>query len=276
MRLTLVDVFAEARYAGNQLAVVRDAAALDAAIMQSIAREMNFSETTFVVEEAPGRARVRIFTPSDELPFAGHPTLGTAWVMGRDLAEYTLDLAIGPVTVTFDRADGLAWMRPPEARFGHALDRARAAAVVRLPPDALHPEWPATFANIGPTFLFVPLRRREDLVRASLDAEAQAALMEAGSPARGTFVFAPEGYSADADISARLFFDANGVREDPATGSANSALACYLRRFRATPFRAIVEQGFEIRRPSRLYLDVTSDGYRVGGRVRLVAEGTLY
>jgi trans-2,3-dihydro-3-hydroxyanthranilate isomerase len=276
VRLTLVDVFAETRYAGNQLAVVRDAGTLDATTMQSIAREMNFSETTFVVEETPGRARVRIFTPSDELPFAGHPTLGTAWVMGRNLAAYTLDLAIGPVTVTFDREGGLTWMQPPEARFGPTLDRERAAAVVRLAPDALHPEWPATIANIGPTFLFVPLRRRDDLARASLDPRAHTALVEAGSPARGTFVFAPEGYSADADISARLFFDANGLREDPATGSANSALACYLRRFRATPFRAIVEQGFEIQRPSRLYLDVSSDAYRVGGRVRLVAEGTLY
>jgi trans-2,3-dihydro-3-hydroxyanthranilate isomerase len=276
MRLTIVDVFAESRWSGNQLAVVRDAQSLDGASMQAIAREMNFSETTFVVSEGPERARVRIFTPGQELPFAGHPTVGTAWVLGRQRGQFTLDLDVGPVTVEFESPEGVAWMRPPEARFGPDLDRSRAAAVIGVAIDALHPDWPPTFVDLGPRFLFVPVRSRADVSAAVLDLGVRARLLGAGLPADAVFVFAPEGYSADGDFSARLFFDAGGVREDPATGSANSALACYVRRYRAAPFRAVVEQGFEIQRPSRLYLDVGLAGYRVGGRVRLVAEGTLY
>ena len=111
MDLTIVDVFAERALAGNPLAVVRDAANLSDSQMQDIAREMNFSETTFVIEERPGRARVRIFTPEWELPFAGHPTLGTAWVLGREQPGFTLDLDVGPVAVTFERE--LSWMVPP-------------------------------------------------------------------------------------------------------------------------------------------------------------------
>ena len=118
MRCSIVDVFAERPLAGNQLAVVRDCAHLDSASMQAIAREMNFSETTFVLEEREGEARVRIFTPDRELPFAGHPTLGTSWVLGRDRGAYTLDLAARKrVPVTFE-ADGVVWMEPPAVDLG--------------------------------------------------------------------------------------------------------------------------------------------------------------
>ncbi len=275
MRLTIVDVFAEAKYAGNQLAVVRDAASLDTTTMQAIARETNFSETTFVTEEHAGEATVRIFTPGEELPFAGHPTLGTAWVLGRDKPRFTLNLGVGPVTVTFDGDDAPCWMAPPPAKLGAKLDPARAAAVLSLAVDALHPEWPARLVDLGPQFLFVPLRSLHDLKRARLDLEVAAVMLKEGVPARAIFLFAPEAYSADADYSARMFFDANGQREDPATGSANSGLACYLREILGNPFTAIVEQGFEIGRPSRLYLDVAMDHYRVGGKVRTVAEGKL-
>ncbi|MCZ6710218.1 MAG: PhzF family phenazine biosynthesis isomerase, partial [Gammaproteobacteria bacterium] len=111
MKLTIVDVFAESRYSGNQLAVVEDCGGLDSKRMQDIAREMNFSETTFVVSQTDERARVRIFTPETELPFAGHPTLGTAWVLTGGEGAYILDLDVGPVAVRF--ADGLGWISPP-------------------------------------------------------------------------------------------------------------------------------------------------------------------
>jgi trans-2,3-dihydro-3-hydroxyanthranilate isomerase len=275
MRLTIVDVFAEAKYQGNQLAVVRDAAALDAVTMQTIAREMNFSETTFVTAETEDRAAVRIFTPAQELPFAGHPTLGTAWVLGRGHASFTLDLGVGPVVVSFSGSQEPCWMSPPLAEFGSTLDADRAAAVLSLSRGALHPRWPARFMALGPQFLFVPLQHLADVKAARLDLPVAAALLAEGLPAWSVFTFAPQGYSADADFAARMFFDAGGVREDPATGSANAALACYLRQVRSAPFTAVVEQGFEIGRPARLYLDVAMDSYRVGGKVKLVAEGTL-
>ncbi len=275
MRLTIVDVFAEAKYQGNQLAVVQDADGLDDATMQAIALEMNYSETTFVTEATEDGARVRIFTPSHELPFAGHPTLGTAWVLGRTRRAYTLELGVGPVTVTFDGADAPCWMAPPIAKLGASLPADRASAAISLPPEALHAEWPARFVDLGPKFLFVPVKSLAFLKAAKFDLEQRIALLAEGLPGNSIFVFAPESYSSDADYAARMFFDANGPREDPATGSANSALACYLREVIGAPFHAIVEQGFEIGRPSRLYLDVALDSYRVGGKVQLVAEGTL-
>lgn len=275
MRLTVVDVFAEAKYQGNQLAVVQDAAGLDASTMQAIARETNFSETTFVTAQSANRATVRIFTPGEELPFAGHPALGTAWVLGRQHPQFTLDLGVGPVAVTFGNVDAPCWMSPPIATLGDVLAPERAAAVLSLGIEALHESWPARFLKLGPDFLFVPLRRLSDLKAARLDLAVNAALLREGLPARAIFLFAPEAYSKDAHYAARMFFDANGQREDPATGSANSALACYLRELGCAPFTAIVEQGFEINRPSRLYLDVGVDTYRVGGKVRLVAEGEL-
>ena len=116
MELTIVDVFAERPLAGNQLAVVADAGSLTDEAMQDIAREMNFSETTFVTSEADERANVRIFTPAWELPFAGHPTLGTAWVLSGGVGEYTLDLEAGAVPVEF--TDGVGWMTPPPVTLG--------------------------------------------------------------------------------------------------------------------------------------------------------------
>ena len=130
MDCTIVDVFAERPLTGNQLAVIRRCAHLDTAAMQAIAREMNFSETTFVTEERSGEARVRIFTKDRELPFAGHPTLGTAWVLGRDRDRYTLELAAGRVPVSFE--DGIAWMEPPPVSMGDVVDGPRAAALLGL------------------------------------------------------------------------------------------------------------------------------------------------
>ena len=128
---TIVDVFAERPLSGNQLAVVRGGAHLDTLTMQAIALEMNFSETTFVVEERSDEARARIFTPVRELPFAGHPTLGTAWVLGRDRDSYTLDLPAGRVPVTFE-AGGIAWMQPPPVEPGAVLSSQSAAALLGL------------------------------------------------------------------------------------------------------------------------------------------------
>ena len=128
---TIVDVFAERPLSGNQLAVVRGGAHLDTVTMQAIALEMNFSETTFVVEERSDEARARIFTPVRELPFAGHPTLGTAWGLRRDRDSYTLDLPAGRVPVTFE-AGGIAWMQPPPVEPGAVLSSQSAAALLGL------------------------------------------------------------------------------------------------------------------------------------------------
>lgn len=268
MKLTIVDVFAEARYQGNQLAVVEGARDLDAATMQSIAREMNFSETTFVTEHGDGRARVRIFTPAEELPFAGHPTLGTAWVLTGGRGRVTLALGAGDVPVTFE--GDIGWLTPPPARHAAGPDAQTAAELLGLEPDELDPELAPAMVTCGPTFPIVGVRSLDVLKRVHVDLARQRALGVGGFP----FAVCRGGYSADADYAARLlFFDGMAIREDPATGSANAAFASYLREhgYRGP---AVVEQGFEIGRPSRIHLSV-GDELAVGGRVQPVAEGRL-
>jgi trans-2,3-dihydro-3-hydroxyanthranilate isomerase len=273
MQITIVDVFAEAKYAGNQLAVVEDAAGLDTAAMQSIAREINFSETTFVVSRSEESARVRIFTPDYELPFAGHPTLGTAWVLTRGEQPITLELDAGRVPVSFGD-DGLAWMQPPEVEFGKREQPGDIAPLLGLVGEDLLPDWPLQWAYIGPDFLLVPVARLERLRAVRVDA-VRYAEFRASVPGNGSlFLFSPEAYEQDADFAARMFFDSGGVREDPATGSANTAFAAYLRAERGRSGRVVVDQGVELRRPSRLYLEL-GERLAVGGRVIPTVSGRL-
>lgn len=268
MKLTIVDVFAESRYEGNQLAVVADAAGLSADEMQDIAREMNFSETTFIMSQADQRAEVRIFTPGQELPFAGHPTLGTAWVLCGGRGTITLSLAAGEVPVHFE--DGIGWLTPPPADEGERLPPARAAALLSIGEDDLDKTLDAQVVRCGPVFSIVAVASLDVLRRVRVDLDVQRELAGQGFP----FAFCRGGYSADADFGARMqFFDGVGLREDPATGSANSAFAAYLRR-RGITGSFVVEQGFEIQRPSRLYLQV-GETLAVGGRVQPVVEGRL-
>ena len=270
LECAIVDVFAERAFAGNRLAVVRGAAGLDAAAMQEIARGLDYSETVFVTCEDDGAARMRIFTPTAELPFAGHPVLGAAWTLARGADAFALDLPAGRVGVTFD-AHGIAWMTPPPAALGEAVEPATAAALFGLGLADLDPALPCRRAVLGPRFVLVGLKGLDALRRAAVDPAVYAGLAAGGF--LGVFACAAEGYSADADFSARMFFDAGGIREDPATGSANAAFATCLRTLgRRAP--ATVEQGFEIGRPSRLYLE-PGEPVRVGGRVRPVFDGTL-
>ena len=270
--ISVLDVFAERPMAGNQLAVVHQAAALSDAQMQAIALEMNFSETTFVTQQNDGRATVRIFTPVHELPFAGHPTIGTAWELTGGEGEIVLDLALGPVTVQF--ADGIGWMQPPQVTFGGTLATEEAAALIGLTVDALASDLPAAFAEVGPQFVLIPVRDLAGLKAVRVDPVVRRRLLAAGRNVQSVFVFTADSYTADADFAARMIFDAGGLREDPATGSANAAFAAYLRKYRGEIGDVVVEQGLEIGRPSRLYLQVRSD-LKVGGKVQRVLHGEL-
>lgn len=270
MELTIVDVFAERPLAGNQLAVVRHLDELSSEQMQEIAREMNFSETTFVTREADDRASVRIFTPSSELAFAGHPTLGTAWVLAGGKGSYTLDLGAGAVPVEF--ADGVGWMTPPPVALGDSLDVERCARLIGLQPEQLAADFPARFAEVGPQFILIGVRDLAALKQAQLNEALHQAYLAEGLPAQCVFVFTDEAYGPDADYASRMFFHTGGVREDPATGSANAAFAAYLRDLRGGEFDVVVDQGVEMLRPSRLYLKVGAV-LQVGGRTQLVCRG---
>ena len=292
--LHIVDVFARERYTGNQLAVVEsrvDGPGADGELgdgeMQAIAREMNYSETTFI-KSREDPYRVRIFTPEAEVPFAGHPTLGTAHVVRERVAdgrpeEVTLELNVGEVPVEVRERDGreTLWMTQQPPEFGDELDHGRLAGVLGLSADRLDTDWPVQVVSTGLPTVIVPLADREALTAIDLDREAYRGLTD-DREAKLVHAFCPEPRSPDNDLAVRMFAPAYGVPEDPATGSANGCLAAYLARHAylgSGVVDARVEQGYEIGRPSLLYLAATDRGHtvnvEVGGRVLEVVRGSL-
>ena len=291
----LVDVFAESPYGGNELAVVRDASRLSTREMQKIAREFNFSETTFVVSGENSRTRaarlfkVRIFTPTRELPFAGHPTLGTAYVIqrfviGKRVPDITLDLKVGriPVTLVYSRDRELhrLWMRQVEPTFGKELfDAQELSKVLGIRPDDIDPRFPIVEVSTGVPFIIVPLLNLDAVKRCRIDRKSCGELLQKVGE-EGILVFSPEAREAGDDLSVRVFVEAFGVPEDAATGSGNGCLAAYLshyRYFRTEEVDVRVDQGHEIGRPSRIYLKAREEGGKlrvsVGGRVASVGVG---
>ena len=287
----IVDVFAEEKYAGNQLAVFTEAAALSGADMQRLAKEMHFSESTFLLSREPrdGGYDVRIFTPEAEVPFAGHPTLGTAFVIQQEIVKapvdtVTLNLPVGPIPVTFtyliDDPD-ILWMRQPAPVFGATFAPESLAPVLGLDVAALDARFPAQEVSTGLPFVVVPLQNLAALKQVKVDRDRCLALL-ADAQAKALLVFSPETYQRRNDLSVRVFADYYGVPEDPATGSANGCLAAYLTRHRYFSSDRIdirVEQGHAVGRPSLLYLKASDDAdgitVSVGGGVKMIAHGSF-
>jgi trans-2,3-dihydro-3-hydroxyanthranilate isomerase len=281
----IVDVFAEKKYAGNQLAVFREAGKLSGDEMQRLARETNFSETTFILQDGQrdGGFDVRIFTPGEEVPFAGHPTLGTAHVIREEIlagkaAALTLNLKVGKIPVTFGRDDYI-WMKQIEPEFGARHPAETIAAVLGLPVAAIDGRYPVQEVSTGLPFFIVPLKTIVALKSAKIDRDKYFSFIK-DSWAKGILVFCPEAHEAQNDISVRVFVDCFGIPEDPATGSGNGCLAGYLVKHRFFGKDSIdirSEQGYEINRPSLLLLKAKQDGARtdisVGGKAVIVAKG---
>jgi trans-2,3-dihydro-3-hydroxyanthranilate isomerase len=281
----ILDVFAEKKYAGNQLAVFRGAGELTSAEMQSIARETNFSETTFILSDVPdkGGFDVRIFTPREEVPFAGHPTLGTAYIINQailhgEAQQVTLNLKVGQIPVSF-HPDGTCWMQQIQPMFGPQHEAAALAAVLGLEAADVDERFPVEEVSTGLPFFIVPLKTLAALQRAKVDLGRYYALIK-NTLAKGILVFCPETHAAGNDLSVRVFVDYYGVPEDPATGSGNGCLAGYLvkrRYFGADRIQVRCEQGYEIGRPSLLRLQAEARGdqidIRVGGKCEVVARG---
>jgi trans-2,3-dihydro-3-hydroxyanthranilate isomerase len=288
----IVDVFADQLYAGNPLAVVVCADPMSADVMQKIAAETNYSETTFVrpAGEPDAGYPVRIFTPAREIDFAGHPILGTAWVVRQRFglhaaARVRLNLVVGQVEVTFethpDEAD-VAWFTAPPLVLGRECARQPIATAVGLATADIEPDVPVQQVSAGTTSaLIVPLRSLDAVRRSRLDLRAFAPLADEGHPPL-VYLFCRETHDAANDLCARFFFDAHGVREDPATGNGAAFLGAYLLEHRvlsASDVQVRIEQGHEIGRPSVVMLRArTVDGSRevtVGGRVIPVVFGEL-
>jgi trans-2,3-dihydro-3-hydroxyanthranilate isomerase len=278
----LVDVFTEIPFQGNRLCVVPDVPeGFTTEQMAMLALETNFSETTFVTESRPDGYRMRIFTPDAELPFAGHPTIGTAFALATESRTSPTTIqttAIGEVPVEVDLQRGFAWMSQPPHVIGPEFgDRSLVAEASGLEPDDLDPHLPMQVISTGLAPLLVPVgdegvlrraERHEPAVRRATDASGGECL----------YLFAIRG---DGDVMARMFDASFGVGEDPATGSAAGPLGVYLasRGLAGMPGEAVVAQGELVGRPSFLHLDVRPDGdawgVRVGGGVRIVGEGVF-
>ncbi len=302
---TLADVFSDKPFGGNQLAVFPVATGITDADMQRLAGEFNFSETTFVLppDDPACTHRVRIFTPREELPFAGHPTIGTAAVLASaDAAEparseFVFEEGIGPVAVTVDGSDIRFRLRPPRFEITDELPpRAAVARALGLPPDAIAETW---YAGIGLRFCFVRLASRELVDRIVLDKAAWAAGVADGWSSQ-LYCFAGDSFADDhrmgsvgcllgqhwrdsARLHARFFAPAVGVDEDPATGSASAALAGSVAHRSPEPdgtYKIQIDQGVLMGRPSELTATAVKEGGEiievvVGGSVAIVGRGTM-
>jgi trans-2,3-dihydro-3-hydroxyanthranilate isomerase len=283
----VVDVFTDKPLEGNALAVFLDAAGLDTATMQKIAREMNLSETTFILPATNPKcaAQVRIFTPGNEMMFAGHPTIGTAYVLAslgsvaKHTNEFLLEEKIGPVPVRLERREPMmVWLTTPPIHEEAVYDPIRCAEALGLGKSDLLDAPPQILSAGNPT-LFVALRDKASVDRASLEAGGMRSLNPEGDESFCVFVFTPTPEGA----YSRMFAPQYGVPEDPATGSSTGPLAAYMMRHSlasgAAGTRFVSEQGTKMGRRSILHVHIHGesgvDRIEVGGHVTPVAEGVL-
>jgi trans-2,3-dihydro-3-hydroxyanthranilate isomerase len=291
-RYRVVDVFTEQPLEGNALAVFPDASAIDEVTMQKIAKELNLSETTFVLppSQAACAARVRIFTPSKEMVFAGHPTIGTSFVMleegivPQQIGQFLLEEKIGPVPVRVERVQldsgerPMIWLTTPTIQEGRTFDPALCASALGLQKSDLLEPVPQLLSAGNPT-IFIALRDKGAVDRASLEVAGSRALTHAGEGPACVFVFAPTLEGA----YSRMFAPEFGIVEDPATGSATGPLAAFMMRHKLAPgaggSRFISEQGTRMGRRSFLHVHVLGDqgseGIEVGGYVTSLVEASM-
>ncbi len=297
-RYYTADVFTDRVFGGNQLAVFPDARGIDDVRMQAIAREFNFSETTFVLppDDRKNTRRVRIFTPGAEIPFAGHPTVGTAHVLAAigeiplsgETTKVVFEEGVGPVPVTIhSKANNPVFAQLSVAKLPEVGPpppaAARLAAMLSLDEDDLAgPEMPPEAITCGLRYLIIPLASRDAVARARLRVDVWEKTLR-GYWTEDIYFFALDPELEGSDVHARMFAPGYGIAEDPATGSAAATLGGYLAmrnpRHDGT-LRWVIEQGFEMGRPSILEVEVDKNGgaisaVRVGGSTVVVCEGEM-
>jgi trans-2,3-dihydro-3-hydroxyanthranilate isomerase len=286
-RYQVVDVFSQRPLEGNPLAVFMEGGGLDEGTMQSIARELNLSETVFVLPATrPGfAARLRIFTPRHEVAFAGHPTVGTSFLLLREgfvpegSESFVLEEKAGPIPVRVERgSDLLIWLTTPTIESGQTFSRELCAKALGLALDDLLPCEPQ-LVSAGNPFVFVALKSKEAVDRAWLDTSGLAILEFPDPHPNGVFVFAPTPEGA----YSRMFAPEHGIAEDPATGSATGPLAAYMMRHHLVPHadgtRFVSEQGTKMGRRSILHVQIHGeqgiDGIEVGGYVTPLVKAEM-
>ncbi len=297
IRYHIVDVFTDRAFGGNPLAVCTNGRGISSELMQSIAKELNLSETTFVLppDDPVNDYKVRIFTPGSELPIAGHPTVGTSFVLAREhmirlggeRVTIRLEEGVGPIPVDITFKDGvpdLIWMQQPLPTFGPRFDDPAAIAeMLSVSPAALDETLPIQVVSCGVPFLYVPLKSLEAArsVRLRLDVWERS---PQAADVNGVFVFTKETELPGSTVHSRMFAPGLGITEDPATGAASGPLGCYLVRHKVFPeaqrAEFTSEQGIEMGRPSIIRIVVEQEageitGVRVGGQCVFMGEGYL-
>ncbi|MDM5360479.1 PhzF family phenazine biosynthesis protein [Peribacillus sp. ACCC06369] len=286
---SIVDVFSNGKYTGNQLAVFKNAGNVPDNEMQQIAKEINFSETTFILSDSKidGGYDVRIFTPNEEVPFAGHPTLGTAYIIQNEVLDEPLENIIlnfkgGQITVSFNNQEELIWMKQNEPTFGRILDENKISEVLNIHKENIDDRFPIQEVSTGLPVIVVPLKSLDAVKKVKVNREKYFELIE-HTEAKAIMVFSPETYNSKNDLNVRDFADFYGIPEDAATGSSNGCLASYLvkyRYFENSEINVRVEQGYEIGRPSLLFLKAGYDtgkiNVHVGGKVVKIAQGEWF
>ena len=285
MKYFVVDVFAENKYEGNQLAVcIPEGKIVEQKEMQQIAKEINFSETTFIMSglQHNGGYDVKIFTPDSEIPFAGHPTIGTAYIIrrfleGNDDKEIKLNLKVGQIPVAFK--EQYAWMTQNEPSFGAEIDVNTIAKILQIDTVDVNIDFPIQVVSTGLPSIIVNLKTLDAVKRCKINHRLYDEILEEIGNAN-ILVFTTETVNPENDLHARVFMFTSGHLEDPATGSANGNLAGYLLKynfFNSNEINYNVEQGYSIGRPSLLKVNAqkTDANYliQVGGRNFVVAEG---
>jgi trans-2,3-dihydro-3-hydroxyanthranilate isomerase len=279
-RYRVVDVFTEHPLEGNPLAVFPDASAIDPSTMQKVAQELNLSETTFVLAPTNPEcaARVRIFTPTKEMRFAGHPTIGTAYVLvdegviPKGTASFLLEEKVGAVPVRVDgAAPPMIWLTTPKIHDGRTFDRAVCARALGLDPSDLLDLAPQLLSAGNPN-LFIALKDQAAVDKASLDMAAARSLKIPDEEPFCVFVFTPVSTGA----YSRMFAPEFGVVEDPATGSATGPLAAYMMKNKlVSTGRFISEQGTKMGRRSLLHVQIHDDRIDVGGHTTPLVEAKM-
>lgn len=290
-------VFTDNRYkfSGNQLATFwnlrHDSLSQDE--MQGIACEMNFSETTFIFpsEREECEYQIRIFTPGAELPFAGHPTLGTAYVLKKQelipqtQSSVTLELGIGPIKVDYLEKSAVCMYQPKPTVLEDFSDIETMARILTLSPEEIDSNLPMSFMSTGSPYLIVPIKSLSSLQRIRINIDVLFNTLKS-SPSQEILAFSTETRHADSNLQVRMFAPAFGIMEDPATGSAAGPMGAYIElnsviHDHSNGDTLTLEQGYEINRPSKLLVNCQYDtdgikGVRVSGKVKTVVEGIFH
>ncbi len=292
----LLDVFTNRAFGGNQLAVFTDGASVPPELMPRLTRELNLSESTFVLPPTnpANNFRVRIFTPGKEMMMAGHPTVGTAYLLSRlgmiprtaNPTKAVFEELVGdiPVSITYNDDSpnpSMIWMTQPKPQFGHIVsDHSEILESLALPEGSINPNYPVQVVTTGVPFLYVPINTLADTKSISLNVQLCKQLVEKYD-LDGVFVFTTEVETEGSTVHSRMFAPDLGIPEDPATGAASGPLGAYLARYKIVPSadtHMVSEQGLEMGRPSYIHIELDSENgeytaARIGGESYYMGRG---